>query len=187
MFLVLSQLDQVEFIIAQTKADLHFRNVLAAMGEQFGFALGRSNGLRNLDNNLKLSEVTNEVHDISKVFTGAVYDVLADAFTASRNPRTRDDADVLYETGAKMATLAIQAFDAAPSSNATFVDVANEMIDIAESDPEEYPNYATFIRNQFGLREILGPTAVAGPTAVSGFAASRAGCCGTMQSLEYDN
>ena len=132
VFLVLSQLDQVEHIIAETKADLHFRNVLSAMGEQFGSALGRPNGLRNLDNDLKLSQVSNEVHDISKVFTGGVYDVLADAFTASRHPRTRDDAEVLYDVGSKMAALTIQAFDAAPSSNASFADVATAMIDIAE-------------------------------------------------------
>ena len=133
LFLVLSQLDQVEFIVAETKADLHFRNIVAAMGEQFGSALGRPNGLRNLDNNLKLSEVSNEVHEISKVFTGGAYDVLSDAFTARRQPRTRDDAEVLYDVGRKMAALTIQAFAAAPSSAATFADVAREMIRIDEN------------------------------------------------------
>ena len=42
-------------------------------------------------------------------------------------------------------------------------DVAAEMIKIARADPVEYPNYDTFIDNQFTLREVLGPNAVAGP------------------------
>ena len=186
IFLVLSQLDQVEYIIAQTKADLHQKNILAAVAEQFGTALGRPSGLRDADNDLKLSEVSSEVHDISKVFTGAVYDVLADAFTASRQPRNRDDAELLYEVGQKMATLTVQALKAAPAANATYGDVAKEMIKIAKADAAEYPNYDTFIENQFTRREVLGPQAVAGPAAVAGFAPSRSACCGTMQNREYD-
>ena len=85
-----------------------------------------------------------------------------------------------------MATLTVQAFRNAPSSSATFADVANEMIAIAQSDRDEYPSYDTFIKNQFELREVLGPIAVDGPQAVGGFAPSRAACCGTMQNLEYD-
>jgi hypothetical protein len=187
IFLVLSQLDQVEFIIAQTKADLHLKNILASVAEQFGTALGRPAGLRNADNNLKLSQVSSEVHDISKVFTGAVYDVMADAFTASRNPRKRDDAEVLYEVGRKIAGLTIRAFKAAPTANATYADVAKEMIKIAQGSPSKYPNYDTFIQNQFELREVLGPNAITGPQAIAGFAPSRSGCCGTMQNIEYEN
>ncbi len=185
LFLVLSQFDQVEFIIAQTKADLHRKNILSAVAEQFGASLGRPNGLRNADNNLKLGEVTNEVHDISRVFTGAVYDILADAFTGSREPRKRDDAEVLHEVGRKVATLVFQAIRAAPAANATYRDVAAGMISLAAADAGRYPGYGTFIKNQFELRQVLGTNAVAGPRAVGGFAPSRSGCCGTMQHAEY--
>jgi hypothetical protein len=99
IFTILSQLDLVEYIIAETKADLHGRNILAALAEQFGLAFGMPNGLRNADNDLRLSDVSNEVHDISQVFTGAIYDILADIFTANRNSRVRDDSVTLYETG----------------------------------------------------------------------------------------
>ena len=187
ILLVLSQFDQVEYIIAQTKADLHQKNILADVAEQFGAELlGRSNGLRNADNNLKLSEVSNQVHDISQVFTGGVYDVLADAFTASRDPRKTDDAIVLHGVGQKMAAVVLKALKASPAQNATFADVAKEMIKVAQASPDEYPNYDVFINNQFTLREVLGPNAVAGPVAGPGFAPSLAGCCGTMQRLEYD-
>jgi hypothetical protein len=70
IFVALSQLDQVEAVIAQTKANLHDKTFLADLAEEFGLALGRPNGLRNADNDLKLSETGIEVHAISQVFTG---------------------------------------------------------------------------------------------------------------------
>ncbi len=185
IFLALSQLDQVEYVIAQTKADLHQKNVLAELAEQFGYELGRPSGLRNADNNLKLSEVTSQVHDISKVFTGGIYDTLADAFLAGRDPRKKNDAVVLYEVGQKMATLMVSAFKAAPARNATFADVVDKMITIANDNPSEYPQYATFVQKHFEFREVLGNSAVAGPQSVAGFPLNTAGCCGTMQNLEY--
>jgi hypothetical protein len=185
IFTILSQLDLVEYIVAQTKADLHLSNILAALAEQFGNAIGRSNGLRNADNDLKLSEVTNEVHDISQVFTGAVYDILADIFTANRNPRISDDAVTLYETGRYMAGLTIRAIEQAPDHNATYADVAKAMVEIAKTDG--HPDYVTFIEKHFTLREVLGQSAFAGHPNLSdlGIYPSRRGCCGTMQHPEY--
>jgi hypothetical protein len=182
---ILSQLDIVEYIIAQTKADLHRRNILAALAEEFGNAFGMPEGLRNADNNLKLSQVSNEVHDISKVFTGAFYDILADIFTANRNPRLRDDAVTLYETGRYMAGLIIQSIEKAPANNAIYVDVAKAAIEIAKADG--HPDYATFIEKHFTLREVLGSQAFAGHPDLShlGIYPDRHGCCGTMQHPEY--
>lgn len=64
------------------------------------------------------------MHGISKVFTNGVYNVLADALTASRDPRKRNNAEVLYDVDRKMADLTIQAFQDASSANATYADVA---------------------------------------------------------------
>lgn len=186
IFMVLSQLDQVEFIIGQTKADLHQKNVLAEVAEEFGTALGRPTGLRNADNNLKLSQVSSEVHDISKVLTGGIYDTLADAFTASRDSRRRDDAEVLYLVGRNMVELTTLALKNAPPANAIYADVVNEMILLAQANPAKFPNYDTFLKKHFEFREVIGPDAVAGPQPFSGFAASRTGCCGTMQNIEYE-
>src|SRR5215475_4013836 len=99
LFLACSQLDQVEAAIAQTKANLHDRNFLAALAEQFGSALGFPQGLRNADNDLKLSEVGNEVHAISQVFTGGIYDTMADIFVFEKNRQaaTKDPARILLE------------------------------------------------------------------------------------------
>ncbi len=40
------------------------------------------------------------MHAISQVFTGAVYDVLADLFALERNPEREDDAAVLHRVAA---------------------------------------------------------------------------------------
>ncbi|PSB04946.1 hypothetical protein [Merismopedia glauca] len=185
IFTILSQLDLVEYIIAETKADLHGRNILAVLAEQFGLAFGMPNGLRNADNDLKLSEVSNEVHDISQVFTGAIYDILADIFTANRNSRVRDDSVTLYETGQYMAGLVIRAIEKAPDNNAIYADVGKAMLALVKADG--HPEYATFIEKHFTLREVLGSQAFAGHPDLShlGIHPNRRGCCGTMQHPEY--
>lgn len=187
IFTILSQMDLVEYIVAETKADLHRPNILSILAEQFGNAFGMPQGLRNADNNLKLSEVTNEVHDISQVFTGAIFDILADIFTANRNPRERDDCLTLYETGQYMAGLTVRAIEKAPDDNATYADVAKAMLNLVEADG--HPDYATFIEKHFTLREVLGAQAFAGHPDLShlGIYANRCSCCGTMQHPEYQS
>ncbi len=195
IFLALSQLDQVEAVIAQTKANLHDKTFLADMAEQFGLALGRPNGLRNADNDFKLSETGTEVHAISQVFTGAVYDILADIFAFERDPAIEDDAAVLLRAGDYLRSLVLRALIGAPDVGATFADVANQMLLIVAADamPQEY---ADFIRNQFTLREVLSGTPLTGEagahmmfhaltTDQPGARQDRRACCGTMNSAEY--
>lgn len=196
IFLALSQLDQVEAIIAQTKANLHDKTFLSDLAEQFGLALGRPNGLRNADNDLKLSEVGTEVHAISQVFTGAIYDVLADIFAFERRPFQRDDAATLYTVGQYVISLVLRAIRAAPDRNCTFADVANHMLLVAHADgkPVQYRN---FIRNRFTLREVVisptplsadhDPKHVLKPNIQDAPQArqDRSTCCGTMNLAEY--
>jgi hypothetical protein len=196
IFLTLSQLDQVEAIVAQTKSNLHDKTFLADMAEQFGLALGRPNGLRNADNDLKLSEVSNEVHDLSQVFTGAIYDILADIFHFERAPAIKDDAAVLHDVGRYVCSLVLRAIIASPASGASFAAVANTMLDTAAADgkPVEYRN---FIRNRFTVREVVvSPTPlttdhVAGVALQSArqddarLPQDRRACCGTMNNPEY--
>ena len=198
IFLTLSQSDQVEAIVVQTKANLHNKSFLADLAEQSGLALGRPYGLRNADNHLKLSQVSSEVHDLSQVFTGAIYDILADMFAFERNPAQRDEAAVLHQVAQYLCSLVIRAMMAAPDTAATFADVANAMLKIAHADgkPIEYCN---FIRNQFVMREVVvSPTPLtqnykAGVVLKPGIQdhpdaiQTRDACCGTMQLHEYDD
>ncbi len=211
IFLACSQLDQVETAIAQTKANLHDRNFLAALAEQFGSALGFPQGLRNADNDLKLSQVSNEVHAISQVFTGGIYDVLADIFSYEKNQQaaTKEPSRVLLEVASKLCKLLMDGLAAAPATGATYADVVNQMLNAshAQGDPAIY---RTFLRNRFTLREVVvSPTPLTAllegrtfedPRFMEGkdvlkldackHAADKApqdrsGCCGTMQMPEY--
>lgn len=196
IFLALSQLDQVEAVIAQTKADLHDKTFLADMAEQFGLALGRPNGLRNADNDLRLSEAGNEVHAISQVFTGAIYDILADIFAFERSPGLRDDAAVLHAVGAYLCSLVLRALVAAPDNAAKFADVVNQMLHIVQADGKPV-DYANFIRNRFALREVVvspvpltddHPQDLELPAMVEdapGARQDRRACCGTMNHPQY--
>ncbi|HEV7814419.1 MAG TPA: hypothetical protein VGP06_04875, partial [Janthinobacterium sp.] len=204
IFLALSQLDQVEAVIAQTKANLHDKTFLADLAEQFGLALGRSNGLRNADNDLTLSDAGTQVHAISQVFTGAIYDILADIFAIERRPDLQDDAATLHQAGEYLRGLLLRALKAAPDRAATFADVANHMLRLAAEDgkPEEYRN---FIVNRFSVRQVLQAPAVgaaasappqasgtdsnftapAGVQDAPGAVQDRRACCGTMNQAQY--
>jgi hypothetical protein len=200
IFLTLSQMDQVEAIIAQTKANLHDKNFLSDLAEQFGLALGRSNGLRNADNDLTLSQVGTEVHSLSQVFTGAIYDVLADIFAFEKRTSIKDDAATLYETAQYVCGLVLRGIIAAPATGAVFADVANRMLNIAQADGKP-AQYRTFIRDRFTVRGVVvaaAPFALAAgheegvalvaeehPSIDPNATHDLFGTCGTMQSPEF--
>jgi len=205
IFLALSQLDQCDAVVAQTKAHLHDKTFLADIAEQFGLALGSTTGLRNADNDLTLSQAGTEVHAISQVFTGAIYDILADLFAFERKPELEDCAGVLHRVAAWLRGLVLRALIAAPERAATYADVANEMLRLCQEDGQP-PAYAGFIRDRFAQREVLDvpPTAPATDTLAAlpggrapvmrfaplvcdapGARQDRRACCGTMNLAEY--
>ncbi|MDO8439034.1 MAG: hypothetical protein Q7S67_02190 [Telluria sp.] len=196
IFLALSQLDQCEAVIAQTRARLHDKTFLADIAEQFGLALGRSNGLRNADNDITLSEAGGEVHAISQVFTGAVYDILADLFSFERDPALADDAAVLHRVGDYLRGLVLRAMIAAPDVAATYADVVNAMLRLAAEDGKPTP-WLNAIRNRFAVREVVASPVPLDQDHVPGLALApgvqdppgalqdRRACCGTMNLAEY--
>ena len=152
IFLIISQYDLTEYIIAETKADLHYdKTIVSNLAEEFGKSMGQEYGLRNADNNYNLEDVDNsEVHEISKVFTGAIYDILADIFNSMRKPRFRDDATVLYEAGQYVMEVVVNAILMSPDKNATFYDVKENMLRLVRAS--EYPGRACFIEQHFTSR-----------------------------------
>ncbi len=154
IFLVLSQFDLIDHIIVRTKADLHYeKNILSIWSEQLNEITGVG-GARNADNELKMSDVTPSPHDMSRVFTGAVYDVLADIFTSMRDTRVRDDCEALYLAGKHVAKMVLEAFRNAPAEDPTFSDVALGMRDYALREGRR--DQARCIEKHFMYREILG-------------------------------
>lgn len=175
---MVAQMDQCEAIIAESKGDLHVKTFFNSLAEQFGEALGRVFGLRNADNDLTLSDVSDEVHDISKVFTGAFYDILADVFEDYHKPKLYDQAETLFRVGKHMTALLILSLLNGPERNATYRDIAEKMVEI---EPEV--KWKGFIARQFEVRGVLG--------APVGLAAERpkplkwGGCCGTLAHREH--
>jgi hypothetical protein len=180
---MLSQYDIVEYIIAQTKADLHCPgNNLSALAEEFGEGYQHQPSLRNADNRLKLEDVqaSSDVYKVSSVFTGAVYFILADIFSSMRNPRFRDDADVLHEAGKYVACLVTRAMINSPAQDAIFEDVADEMVKLAKQDG--FDDRSQIISKNFISRGILGVRGLVRPSKVK---ADRSKLRGTLALPEY--
>ena len=181
---MLAQMDQCEAIIAESRADLHAKTFFPAVAEQFGEALyGHTMGLRNADNDLKLSDVSNQVHDISQVLTGAVYDILADIFDDYVKLDEYDPTETLFRIGKHMTSLVLLSILDSPDQNVTYRDVAEKMIGI-----EPVERWKGFIQNRFAEREVVG--AAAQITKEQPQALDWNKCCGTLQHpqqiLEYE-
>jgi len=178
IFTMLAQMDVCEAIIAESKADLHSKTFFPIMGEQFGEAIfGKPSGLRNADNDLKMSEVSDEVHDISQVFTGAVYDILADMFETHLDMKRYDPAETLFRVGYRMALLVINALFLNKHANATYEQVAQTMIEL-----ETVEEFKKSILKEFTQREIIG-VKLAVPDIKKEY--SYKGCCATLQTDEF--
>ena len=176
---MLAQMDQCEAIIAHSKGDLHAKSFFPAVAEQFGEALyGRTTGLRNADNDLKLSQVSNQVHEVSQVFTGAFYDILADIFEDYHKPDQYDQAETLFRIGKHMTSLVILSLLQGPEQNATYRDIAEKMIEI-----EPVAKWKEFIHDQFAHREVFGGPV--GLDKVEPQPLGLKGCCGTLGGEEF--
>ncbi|MEN8157819.1 MAG: hypothetical protein ABFS10_12785 [Bacteroidota bacterium] len=178
IFTMLAQMDVCEAIIVESKADLHSKTFFPVLAEQFGEGLGRDMGLRNADNDLKLSDVSTQVHDISRVFTGAIYDILADFFEKYQDPTLFDQAESLFRVGKYLNSLLLVSILQGPDANATYADIANKMIAL-ETDNQR----KEIIRGQFKRREIIdAPVGLAG---IEPQILSWDNCCGTLRLKDH--
>lgn len=147
IFLTLRMPGMAEAVITATGGDLHSRSFLSEVAELLGTGLGLPYGLRNADNDLTLDQVGTEVHALSQVFTGAVYDVLADVFTFTAGP-----AEALRECAEDLSRLLLDAIKASPAGGTTYADVAHLMVELADEEI-----YRTAVRDQFTRRGVLIP------------------------------
>lgn len=155
IYFVLSKFDLVEYIVAETKANLKQKdNILAVWSEQLETIPGVA-GARNAINDYKLSTAGTQIHRISQVFTAAVYDSLSEIFDSEREPDIRDDSETLYQLNQYILSLTVRAVINAPEERATFRDIANEMIRITKEDGKKH--YADIFKNNFIQREIITP------------------------------
>lgn len=147
---ILSQMDLCETIIAESKADLHNRSFFPILAEQFGVAMGRSYGLRNADQDLSMALVNKkDIYELSKVFTGAVYDILSDFFDDYQQPDKFDQAESLFRLGKRLTDLLIRSIDRSPDNKVKFSDIATQMYKI-----EDKKKFKKVIQKQFKRRGV---------------------------------
>lgn len=162
---MLSQLDVCDAIIAETKGDLHSESFFNNLADQFGVALGFPRGLRNADNDLKLSQVKDEVHHLSQVFTGAFYDILVDCYNNYRDDSLYDPAETLFRTGKQMRALLMQGIINSSNAEITFKEIAMNMIAYAKSQNWD-SSWVDSIIKHFDRREIILEAQANGPKKV---------------------
>jgi len=150
---LLSQLDVCEAFIAETKGDPYYSNFVDELAEEFGKALGYPRALRVAINDRKLSE-EQEVHELSMVFTGSFYDILANVFDKKRNDALFNPAAVLHQTAEDVKRMLLYALAKAPEKNATFASVAEGMIEYASRLGGGFPE---MVQSIFDARLITGP------------------------------
>jgi len=171
IFTMLLQFDMTDEIVIESRGDLHDATFLKRIGEQFGNALGRPTGLRNADNDLTLDQVSNEVHELSNVFTGAIFDIIADLFALNMDVARYHPNETLYRSAQHVLALVLQAIVEAPIIDADFWDVAEIMI---ASEPLVVDRQV--IIDQFTRRGI-----VAGRMNLIAQSADYSKCCETLR------
>jgi hypothetical protein len=170
---LLSQLDQCEAVLAYSKANLHNKTFFKYFADDHGDDDRGKQGLAKADNDFTLLDVPDEaIYELSQVFTGAFYDILADVFEESRNSQMKDDALTLYEAGEHMNVLLVEALLRGPPQNATFRDIALKMITL-----EKNRAWKDIIKGHFQSREVLGKECVKPPSKPVELSWKKCRCC----------
>ena len=130
VFGILDQVDLCEVILMQTKGDLHNKSFLPILADGFG-----PKGIRNMDNDLKISEVEAEPHSLALVVTGAIYDVIADTFAhRAKRDDLSTDAEILSDIGRHLFGVTLVAYKKAPDTKAKLRDVVRGMISMEKDE-----------------------------------------------------
>lgn len=151
LFGTLAQLDQCERLIVESRGDLSSRNFCQVIGEQIGEALhGDRRGLRILSTtDWRGQEFANQ-HELSLVFSGAIYQILVDLFAHYCKLEMFDPAESLYRVAKKLSQVVVQAFlRPFPDNHPTFGELAGLIVKCAN------PPYCSIFVNEFERRRIL--------------------------------
>ncbi len=137
--------------MVETRGEINNSSFLNKLAEQFGQAiLPKQDFLRNASSVVKLGEVSDEVHDLSVVLTGAVYEALIQVtnYELEKNRGTQEPEATLLLTSQKILDLFLRAILAAPVKDVIFADIASWMIRLSA------PEHTAIIRRAFERRNV---------------------------------
>lgn len=104
-FTILSYESLRHQVLADTQGDLKKPNFVAHMAERFGSSvLYADNGLRDLDDDVNVGDVNYQVHDLSRVLSGAIYDIVIKAFNDQRRVSREAHSDILGDVSKFLRT-----------------------------------------------------------------------------------
>ena len=159
-------------ILADTSGSLYRSSRLSRLGEQLGSALRvtrpeipEADCLRNAVNSWVYqdpttlpqggpsTQLTSEAHNFSRVFTGAVFEALADMLKlkAGRSAPTESD---LQAVSVDIARILLEGVEQAPVVPNWYAQVAAAMVSASASHDPDYP---AILKSAFMRRSILSP------------------------------
>lgn len=121
-------------LLDETRGDLYNKSFLPLLAEEFGIALHQGKALREADNILTVRDLDPainpefwEQHSLSRLFTGTIYDVLADTF----NSKSRKDDASLTSVGDNLRRLMLLSIIETPYDNPTFASIGATMYNLS--------------------------------------------------------
>ncbi|OQA18160.1 MAG: hypothetical protein BWY64_01639 [bacterium ADurb.Bin363] len=156
--------NNLERFLQETGGDFKKPNIIAYMGEEFGYSAYGRPYLRTAINDFTYSppellpdhpapdQLGGEAHSFAQLFTGAFYDVLEGVFNSYLEDGL-SQKEALIKTREVGGKLYAKGVDTAPPSNATYKDLALAMLNVDKR--EEGGKHSNIIADVFTKRKIL--------------------------------
>lgn len=149
---------RVRNVLAETSGNLQTSNSLTRLGEAFAALTGRGTSVRDAFNDLKISDTTTEIHDRSRVFTGAAYKVFTLIYDRLRSEQGLGERAAVTEAGAIMGTFLTYSTDYSPERLTTLEDAGKAYLKV---DKELFGGrYHAMLVDEFIRREIFDADSV---------------------------
>lgn len=145
--------DRALGLLAETNGDLNQSNSLTRLVEAFAALTGKGTGVRDAFNDLKVSDTTEEIHDRSRVLTGATYKLFLTVYSRLKNEQGIEEQEALRKAGEIMGIFLTRANDYMPENQATLEDVAKAYLKV---DKEFFGGrYHDVLVEEFTRRELF--------------------------------
>jgi hypothetical protein len=144
---------RVARVLAETNGNLYTSNSLTRFAEAFGAIAGTGAPIRDVFNDLRVSDTGDEIHDRSVVLTGAIYKVFTLIYDDLRNREGLDESKAMMQAAKIMGIFLTHTTDYTPEDRPTMEDVGKAYLQV---DKEHYGGrYHNWFVDEFTKREIF--------------------------------